>query len=121
MSPGLVLEQAGESRREERAFLADVLPDRGLDVPAPKCVGWVLVGSHPVSSFVEMKVALSREEESHCTFQGGNTSERPMPACRRGPSSGSDSLLARTVRLVGASRPALLRLPTRILAGGKGD
>jgi hypothetical protein len=34
--------------------------------------GFLVVGSHLVSSFVEMKLALSREEESQCAFQGGN-------------------------------------------------
>ena len=35
MAPGagLILERARERRREERPVLADVLPDRGLDVP----------------------------------------------------------------------------------------
>ena len=30
---GLILEGSGEGRREERALLTDVLPDRRLDVP----------------------------------------------------------------------------------------
>lgn len=81
---GLILERSGEARREERAFLADVLPDRGFDVPAPERVRWFLVRSHPDSSFVEMKVALSWEQESHCTFQGGNTSEADAGVPKRG-------------------------------------
>ena len=31
---GLILEWAGEGRCEERTFLADILPDRRLDVAA---------------------------------------------------------------------------------------
>ena len=31
---GLILEWAGEGRCEERSLLADILPDRGLDVAA---------------------------------------------------------------------------------------
>jgi hypothetical protein len=38
-----------------------------------------------------MKLALPQEEESQCTFQGGNVRQRPLPACRRGTSGGSDS------------------------------
>jgi len=38
-----------------------------------------------------MKLALSQEEESQRTVQGGNTRQRPSPACRRGTSGGSDS------------------------------
>ncbi|MDR4468337.1 MAG: hypothetical protein MRJ68_08565 [Nitrospira sp.] len=30
---GLIFEWARKGRREERALLADILPDRGLDVP----------------------------------------------------------------------------------------
>jgi hypothetical protein len=72
-SAGLVLEWPGEGRCEERSLLAVILPDRGLDIAAAKRVSWFLVvGSHLVSSFVEMKLALSREEESQCTFHGGN-------------------------------------------------
>jgi hypothetical protein len=41
--------------------------------------------------FVEMKVALSMEEESQRTFQGGNVRQNAGAACRRGPSSGRDS------------------------------
>ena len=58
LDAGLILERVGKSRGEERAFLAHVLSDRGFDVPAAERVGWFLVGSHPASSFVEMKVAL---------------------------------------------------------------
>jgi hypothetical protein len=32
--PGLILERAGEGRREERTLLADILPDRRFDVAA---------------------------------------------------------------------------------------
>ena len=35
---GLVLEWAGEGRREERTFLADILPDRRFDVAASQRV-----------------------------------------------------------------------------------
>jgi hypothetical protein len=67
---GPVLERSGESRCEERSFLADILPDRGFDIAAAQCVSGLFFGSHLVSSFVEMKLALSQEEESQCTFQG---------------------------------------------------
>jgi hypothetical protein len=89
--PGLILERSGEGRGKERTFLAGVLPDRRFDVAASQRVRWLFVGSHLVSSFVEMKLALSRAEERQRTFQGGNRRQRPSPACRRGPSSGSDS------------------------------
>jgi len=41
VAPGaeLILERSGEGRREERALLADVLPDGRLDVPTSQCVG----------------------------------------------------------------------------------
>ena len=42
--PGLILERAREGRCEERTLLADILPDRGLDVAASQlvrgCVCW---------------------------------------------------------------------------------
>jgi hypothetical protein len=44
--------------------------------------GFLVFGSHLVSSFVEMKLALSREEESQCTFQGGKRRQRTLSACR---------------------------------------
>ena len=90
-SAGLIFERARKGRREERALLADVLPDRGLDVAASQRVSWFVVGSHLVSSFVEMKLALSQEGESQCTFHGGNVRQGPVPASRRGSSGGSDS------------------------------
>jgi len=68
----LVFERPTEGRCEERSVLTDILPDRGFDVAAAQCVSGFFVGSHLVSSFVEMKLALSQEEESQCTFQGGN-------------------------------------------------
>lgn len=61
-------------------------------VATSQCVRGLFVGSHRVSSSVEMKLALSQEEESQRTFQGGNVRQRPLPACRRGISGGSDSL-----------------------------
>jgi hypothetical protein len=61
---GLVLELAREGRREERTFLADILPDGRFDVAASQRGRGFVVGSHLFSSFVEMKLALSREEES---------------------------------------------------------
>jgi hypothetical protein len=69
-------------------------------------VSGFFVGSHLVSSFVEMKLALSQAEESQCTFQGGN---RKKARCGR---SGEDQAarvtveLARAVRLGGVSWPA---------------
>ena len=52
---GLIFEWARKGRGEERAVLADVLPDRGLDVPTSQCGRWsfrLLVGRHGVSSSV---------------------------------------------------------------------
>ena len=49
---GLVLERAREGRREERTFLAAILPDRRFDVAASQRVCGLFVGSHLVSSFV---------------------------------------------------------------------
>ena len=60
-----------ERRREEKSVLADILPDRRLDVTASQPVRGFVVGSHLVSSFVEMKLALSQEGERQCTFHGG--------------------------------------------------
>jgi hypothetical protein len=71
-SAGLILEWAGEGRREERTFLADILPDGRFDVAASQRVRGFVVGSHLVSSFVEMNLALSHEEESQRTFHRGN-------------------------------------------------
>ena len=49
---GLVLERSREGRREERAVLTDILPDRRFDVAASQRVsGFFVVGSHLVSSF----------------------------------------------------------------------
>lgn len=62
--PGLTFERPRKSRREERTLLTAILPDGRFDVAASQRVrGW-FVGSHLVSSFVEMKLALSLEEES---------------------------------------------------------
>ena len=89
--PGLIFERPSEGRCEERTLLADILPDRRSDVAASQRVRGFIVGSHLVSSFVEMKLALSQEEESQRTVHGGNARQRPEPACRRGTSGGSDS------------------------------
>ena len=67
-------------------------PRSSLDVVASQRILGFVVGSHLVSSFVEMKLALVQEEESQRTFQGGNVRQRPSPACRRGTNGGSDSL-----------------------------
>jgi hypothetical protein len=77
--------------RTDPSHLADILPDGRFDVSASQRVRGFVVDSHLVSSFVEMKLALSREDESQGTFQGGNVRQRPSPACRRGTSGGSDS------------------------------
>jgi len=42
----LILEWPGEGRREERSFLADILPNCGLDVAASERLSWFFVGSH---------------------------------------------------------------------------
>jgi hypothetical protein len=42
-----------------------------LTIPRLSVVVGCLFGSHLVSSFIEMKLALSQEEESQCTFQEG--------------------------------------------------
>jgi len=48
---GLILERPGDGRCEERAILADILPDRGgFDVAASQLVHGFVVGSHLVSS-----------------------------------------------------------------------
>lgn len=65
------------------------------------------VGSQLVSSFIEMNLALSQEEESQCTVHRGNTRQRSSPACQRGIRAGVPVLLARAVRRAGASRSAL--------------
>ena len=71
--PRLILEWAGEGCCEERTLLADILPDRRFDAAASQRVRGFVVGSHLVSSFIEMKLALSQEEESQCTFHRGNS------------------------------------------------
>lgn len=95
----MILERARKGRGEERAFLADILPDRGLDVAAAQCrgrsFGWS-VSRHGVSSLCEMTVTLSRQEERHRTGHGGKRRQRLKPAGLRGPRRGSD-------RLTGAS------------------
>jgi hypothetical protein len=96
-----------EGRCEERALLAEILPDRRLDVPTSQRGRWsfgLLLGRHLVSSLGEIKVTLSGEEERHRTVHRGNRRQRPEPADRRGPRSGSDRLLARAMRLAGVSR-----------------
>lgn len=51
VTPGtrLILERAGKARCEERALLADALPDRRFDVPTSQRHCWS-VGRHGVSS-----------------------------------------------------------------------
>ena len=71
---GLILEWPGEGRCEERALLARILPDRGFDVATSQRVSWFLLVAILFPPLFEMKVALSREEESQQTFLGGNTS-----------------------------------------------
>ena len=72
---GLILERPREGRCEERTLLADILPDRGFDVAASQRVRGFVVGSHLVSSLVEMKLALAQKEESQRTVHGGNASQ----------------------------------------------
>ena len=60
----------GKELREERTLLAAILPDRRFDVAASQRVRGFVVGSHLVSSFVEMKLALAQEEESQRTVHG---------------------------------------------------
>ena len=80
---GLISERPREGRCEKRAFLAGILPDRCFDVATSHRVsGFFVVGSHLFPPLFEMKLALSREEESQCTFQGG-TEATPLPAGRR--------------------------------------
>ena len=67
--PGLILERPREGRGEERTFPAGILPDRRLDAAASQRSRGFVVRSHLVSSFVEMKLALSQEDESQRTFQ----------------------------------------------------
>ena len=88
---GLIFERPRKCRCEERTLLADILPDRRFDAAASQPVRGVVVDSHLVSSFVEMKLALSQKEESQCTFHRGNVRQRLSPACWRGISGESDS------------------------------
>jgi hypothetical protein len=84
---GLVLERPRKGGCEERALLADILPDRGLDIPTSqrRCRSFkLLVDRHGVSSLCEMKVTLSRKEERHRTGHRGNMRQRPEPADRKG-------------------------------------
>jgi hypothetical protein len=69
-----------------------ILPDRRFDVAASQPVRGFVVGSHFVSSFVEMKLALSQKEESQRAVHEGNMRQRPSLACRSGISGGSDSI-----------------------------
>jgi len=101
---GLILEGSGEGRCVKRTFFADVLPDRRFNVAASKYVCGFLVGSHLVSSFVEMKLALSRKEESQCTFQGGNRGKDRRRRAGEDEAAGVTVQLARAVRHVGVSR-----------------
>ncbi len=53
---GLILERSGEGRGEERSVLAQILPDRRLDVATSqrRCRSFgLLVGRHGVSSLCE--------------------------------------------------------------------
>ena len=107
---GLIFEWARKGRREERALLAHILPDRGLDVPTSQCGGrsfGLLIGRHLVSSLCDVKVTLSREEERHRPVHRRNRRQRPEPTDRREPRNMSDRLLARAVRLAGMSRSAV--------------
>lgn len=54
--------------------------------------GFLLFVAISLPPWLEMKLALAQAEESQGTFRGRNTRQRPWPASRRGPSSGSDSL-----------------------------
>ncbi|MBY0247491.1 MAG: hypothetical protein K2Q17_07475 [Nitrospiraceae bacterium] len=102
---GLILERAGEGRCEEQIILADILPDRRFDVAGSQRVRGFVVGSHLVL-FVEMKLALSQEEESQPTVHIGNLRQGLSPACREGQATGVTLELARAVRLIGDSRSA---------------
>lgn len=104
--PRLILERSREGRCEERSLLAGVLPDRRLDVPTSQLVRRFLVGSHLVSSFVELKLALAQEEESQRTDHGGNTRQSRGRRAGEDQAAGVTVLLARAVRLAGASRSA---------------
>ena len=66
-----------------------------------------MVGSHLVSSFVEMKLALSQEEESQCTFPEETRNRGRRRRAGEGQAAGVTVELARAVRLEGASRSAI--------------
>src|SRR6476660_6260898 len=87
----LILERAREGCREKWTLLAHILPDRRFNAAVSQGSCELVVGSHLVSSFVEMKLALAQEEESQRTVHGGNSKQWPLPACRRGTSGGSDN------------------------------
>ena len=101
--PGLILERPREGRCEKRTLLADILPDLRFDVAASQLVRGFVGGSHLVSSFVEMKLALSQEEESQCAFQGGNEGSGRCRRAEEEQAAGVPVLLARAVRLAGVS------------------
>ncbi len=73
---GLVLERTGERRCEERTLFDGILPDRRLDVATSQLARGLFVGRHRVSSLVEMKWALTQEEESPRTVHRGSTTRR---------------------------------------------
>lgn len=58
-------------------LLSDILPDRGLDIAASQRVRGFVVGSHLVSSFVEMRLAQR-------IIHGGNVRQGLSPACGEG-------------------------------------
>ena len=84
-----------------------VIPGRALVITGKSNWRARVVGSHLVSSFVEMKLALSQEEESQCTVHRGNLRQWPSPACRRGTSGGSDSLTGASGAPRGDNRSAV--------------
>jgi len=61
-----------------------------------------------------MKLALSREEESQCTFQGGNLGKGRCRCAEEDEAARVSVKLARAVRLAGVSRSATAGLQRKL-------
>ena len=101
----LILEWTREGRCEERSLLADILPDRGMLPQRSVWVGFLLLVAILFPPLFEMKLALSRKEESQCTFQGGNRGKGRRRRAEEEEAAGVTVKL-RVVRLGGDSRSA---------------
>ena len=75
--PGLTLNGREKVVEKNGPFSLTFFQIVALMLPHRSVVTGLLFGSHLMSSFVEMKLALSQEEESQRAFQRGNTRQRP--------------------------------------------